>query len=166
MVARVRVRGRSDEGEIVDRSALRLAVVSTPRVGNMWLRRQLVALYGLEERSSHTPDEVDWPALPSACVLQLHWARTRAFERTLRRNGFRVLVLTRHPLDTLISILHFARHEPETARWLDGAEGDEHSILDADPTSPAFRAYATGRRAHALINLSSRWWDRSLVSIR
>ena len=64
-------------------AALRLAIVSTPRAGNMWLRRQLVALFDLEERSVHTPDEVDWDALPAACALQLHWPRTRAFARTL-----------------------------------------------------------------------------------
>ncbi len=160
------VRGRRAESEVVDRSKLRLAVISTPRVGNMWLRRQLVALYGLEERSAHTPDEVDWESLPEACVLQLHWSCTREFERTLRRHGFQVLVLTRHPLDTLISILQFARHEPETARWLDGAKGDERSILEADPTSAAFRAYATSPRAQALLNLSGQWWERALVSIR
>lgn len=132
----------------------------------MWLRRQLVALYGLEERSAHTPDEVNWDALPRACVLQLHWSRTRDLERTLKRYGFLVLVLTRHPLDTLISILHFARHEPETARWLDGANGNEHSILDAEPTSSVFRAYATGPRAQALLDVSGQWWEQALVSIR
>jgi hypothetical protein len=141
-------------------------VVSTPRVGNMWLRRQLVALFGLEERSAHTPDEVGWESLPDACVLQLHWPRTREFVRTLDRHGFRVLVIARHPLDVLISILHFAVHEPETNRWLDGAFGGEHSILGAEPSSPAFRAYATSRRARALIDVSSQWWEHGLMSIR
>jgi hypothetical protein len=148
------------------RSPVRLAVVSTPRVGNMWLRRQLVALYGLEERSAHTPNEVGWETLPEACVLQLHWPRTRGFVRTLEQHGFRVLVLCRHPLDVLLSILHFAGHEPETARWLDGAHGDERMIIGADPSSPAFRTYAGGRRARALIDVSPEWWKHALVSIR
>lgn len=145
---------------------VRLAVISTPRAGNMWLRRQLVALFDLEERSAHTPGEVDWLSLPEACVLQLHWPRTRGLVRTLRRHGFQVLVVSRHPLDVLLSILHFARHEPETARWLDGAHGDERSLLDADPTSPAFRAYAASRRASALLAVSPQWWEHALVSIR
>jgi hypothetical protein len=140
--------------------------VSTPRVGNMWLRRQLVALFGLEERSAHTPDEVHWESLPEACVLQLHWPRTRGFVRTLEQHGFRVLVISRHPLDVLISILHFAGHEPETNRWLDGAFGGEGSIIGVDPSSQAFRAYATGPRARALIDVSSQWWERGLVSVR
>jgi hypothetical protein len=154
------------KSRVLERSTLRLAVVSTPRVGNMWLRRQLVALFGLEERSAHTPDEVCWESLPDACVLQLHWPRTRHFARTLEQHGFRVLVVARHPLDVLLSILHFAAHEPETNRWLDGAFGGERSIVGVDPSSGAFRAYATGRRARALIDVSSQWWERGLVSIR
>jgi hypothetical protein len=146
--------------------AVRIAVVSTPRAGNMWLRRQLVELFDLEERSAHTPDEVDWESLPEACVLQLHWPRTRRFVRTLEKHGFRVVVLSRHPLDVLISILHFAAHEPETARWLDGAYGDEHSIIGVEPTSYAFWRYATGRRSRALIDVSAEWWRHGAVAIR
>lgn len=143
-----------------------MAVVSTPRAGNMWLRRQLVSLFGLEERSAHAPGEVGWKSLPEACALQIHWPRKRGFVRTLERHGFKVVVLARHPLDVLVSILHFAVHEPETARWLDGAFGDERSIIGAHPTSRAFRSYAVGQRAQALIGLSSQWWERGLVSIR
>ena len=84
-----------------------------------------MAAYGLEERSAHTPDEVDWEALPDRCALQLHWRRTPEFRKTLKRYGFSVAVLARHPLDVLVSILHFAPHEPQTARWLDGEGGDE-----------------------------------------
>ena len=132
----------------------------------MWLRRQLVALFGLEEHSAHTPDEVDWEMLPEACALQLHWPHTRGFVRTLKQHGFRVLVVGRHPLDVLLSILHFAGHEPETARWLDGALGDERSIIGAAPSSDAFLAYSASRRAQALINVSPQWWEHALVSIR
>jgi len=142
-------------------SALRVAVVSSPRSGNMWLRRLLVAAYGLEERSAHTPDEIDWEALPERCALQLHWHRTPEFRRLLRRHGFSVAVIARHPLDILVSILHFAPHEPQTARWLDGEGGDEASLLAADPASPAFLAYATGPRAQALLSVTPEWWPHA-----
>ena len=132
----------------------------------MWLRRLLVALYGLEERSAHTPREVPWGALPERCVLQIHWRCERAFRRQLRASGFRVVVLVRHPLDALVSILHFAGHEPETARWLDGAYGDESSIIGADPMSEAFLRYATGPRAKALLSISPAWWGRSAFATR
>ena len=86
--------------------------------------------------------------------------------RTLKRHDFRVIVVSRHPLDVLISILHFAGHEPETARWLGGAFGDERSIIGAEPSSPAFREYAASRRARALIDVSPQWWEHALVSLR
>jgi hypothetical protein len=124
----------------------------------MWLRRLLVAAYGLEERSAHTPDEVDWEMLPDRCALQLHWRSTRAFRKRLQRHGFSVAVIARHPLDVLVSILHFAPHEPQTARWLHGEGGSEEPLLGADPTSAAFLAYATGPRAKALLSVTPAWW--------
>jgi hypothetical protein len=145
---------------------VRIAIVSTPRSGNMWLRRLLVAAYALEERSAHTPDEVDWDALPERCVLQLHWRRTSGFRSLLARHGFSVAVLARHPLDVLVSILHFAPHEPQTARWLDGEGGDESPILGADPTSAAFLAYATGPRARALLSVTPEWWRDADARVR
>ena len=145
---------------------MRVAVVSSPRSGNMWLRRLLVAAYGLEERSAHTPDEVDWDGLPERCVLQLHWHRTADFRRRLRGGGFRVVVLARHPLDVLLSILHFAPHEPATARWLDGEGGDESTLAAADPASPAFLSYAVGPRAKALLSITPEWWSHSDARVR
>ena len=125
-----------------------------------------MAAYGLEERSAHTPDEVDWEALPERCVLQLHWRRTPEFRKTLDRYGFSVAVLARHPLDMLVSILHFAPHEPQTARWLDGEGGDETSLAGADPASPAFLAYAVGPRAGALLSVTPEWWPHADAGVR
>lgn len=132
----------------------------------MWLRRLLVALYGLEERSAHTPGEVDWDCLPERCVLQLHWYRTRELRRLLSRSGFQVVVPVRGPLDALLSILQFAPHEPETGRWLDGLHGDEREIVGVAPTSEAFVRYATGSRAKALLDVSPRWWGHSVYAVR
>ena len=141
-------------------------MIGNPRSGNMWLRRLLVALYGLEERSAHTPGEVDWEGLPERCVLQLHWYRTRELRRLLGRSGFQVVVPVRGPLDALLSILQFAPHEPETARWLDGVHGDEREIVGVAPTSTAFLRYATGPRAKALLDVSPRWWDHATYAVR
>lgn len=132
----------------------------------MWLRRLLVVAYGLEERSAHTPTELSWETLPERCVLQLHWHRTPGFLALLERHRFVVAVLARHPLDVLVSILHFAPHEPQTARWLDGEAGDETAILGADPTSSAFLAYATGPRAQALLSVTPEWWPHADARLR
>jgi len=145
---------------------IRVAIVSTPRSGNMWLRRLLVAAYGLEERAAHTPAEVDWEALPERCVLQLHWHRTPELLESFDRHGFRVVVLARDPLDVLVSILHFAPLEPQTARWLDGEAGDESAVFGADPASAAFRAYALGPRARALLSVTPEWWPHADARVR
>ena len=142
----------------------RFAVIGSPRAGNTWLRRLLVELFGLNELAVHTPGELDWDRLPERCVVQLHWPRVRPLMDLLDSHGFHVCVPSRHPLDTLISILHFAAHEPETARWLGGAYGDERPIIGVEPCSNAFIAYSTGPRARALIGISPQWWNRHVAA--
>lgn len=132
----------------------------------MWLRRLLCALYELEERSAFTPDEVDWDALPERCVLQLHWRRTPEFRMQLERYGCSVVVLVRHPLGVLLSILHFAQHEPDTDRWLGGEAGDESLLRGANPVSAAFVEYARSPRARALLSVTSDWWEHADASVR
>ena len=145
---------------------MRIAIVSSPRCGNMWLRRLLVALYGLEERSAFTPDELDWEALPERCAVQLHWHRTPELRALLDRHGCSVVVLARHPLDVLVSILHFASHEPATDLWLDGEAGSEARLRGADPTSPAFVEYAKSPRARALLSVTPEWWGHADACVR
>jgi hypothetical protein len=137
---------------------MRVAIISTPRSGNMWLRRLLASMYVLEELSADTPADVGWRSLPERCVLQLHWHRTLELESLLRRHRFAVAVLARHPLDVLVSVLHFAQRESRTERWLNGEGGDELSLLGADPASTAFLEYAIGPRARALLSITPEWW--------
>jgi hypothetical protein len=146
---------------------LRVAVVSTPRSGSTWLSKLLAVAYDLPDRAVHNPSEVDWQQLPPGLVLQLHWRRTPPFLARLEENGFRVLTVARHPLDVLISVLHFALHDRSTARWLEGEEGNERAICGVMPCSAAFRAYATGRRAAALLSVSREWWaDAAALRVR
>lgn len=142
-----------------DRSRpLRVAIVSTPRSGNTWLWHLLTTAYDIPGLAVHNPIELDWQGLPPACVLQVHWRLIPSFMARLQENGFRVVVMGRHPLDVLISILHFSLHDPATARWLEGEDGNERGIFGAMPRSDAFRDYATGPRAAALLSVSSEWW--------
>jgi hypothetical protein len=136
---------------------MRLAIVSTPRSGNMWLRRLLRATFDLEEFSVHSSTDLDWENLPEHCVVQLHAHHTPEIVDLFAQTGFRIVCVVRHPLDVLISILHFARHEPATALWLEGEYGDERLLSDADPLSEAFLAYATSARAQALLAVSREW---------
>ena len=145
---------------------MRIAIVSSPRSGNMWLRRLLKATYRLEERSAFTPDELDWDALPERCVLQLHWHRTPEFQARLEQSGCSVVVLARHPLAVLLSILHFAQYEPLTDRWLGGEAGDESLLRGANPVSAAFVEYARSPRAQALLAVTTEWWDHADAAVR
>src|SRR5436305_300595 len=111
----------------------RLAVIGTPRSGNTWLRRLLGTAYAVPELAAHTPAEVDWGALPAGCALQLHWRPTASLLAQLAAHRFTVVALCRHPLDVLVSVLHFCRHEPLTHRWLGGEGGCECGLYGALP---------------------------------
>lgn len=136
---------------------LRIALLSTPRSGNTWFRRLVATMYQLQERAEHSPEALDWSTLPERVILQLHWRYQEPLISLLERHQFRVVVLSRHPLDLLISILHFAAHEAGTARWLEGEGGDERTILGALPRSSALLEYATGPRAAALMSVTHEW---------
>jgi tetratricopeptide (TPR) repeat protein len=139
---------------------LRLAIVSTPRSGNTWLRKLLASMYDLPQIAVHTPREIAWQSLPPKVILQIHWRDTDNFVSLLAENGFRPIVIARHPLDVLISILHFATYESQTARWLDGEAGSEMSIINKSPLSSEFIDYAVGKRYAALLSISTAWWNR------
>jgi hypothetical protein len=140
-------------------SLLHIAVVSTPRSGNTWLRSLLAKTYALKQLAQHNPEDLDWNQLPTRCVLQIHWHRAEPFLSLLKHHNFHVVSLSRHPLDVLISILHFARNESETGRWLEGEGGSETGILRASPRSREFLEYATGPRASSLLSVSREWWQ-------
>ncbi len=142
----------------------RLAIISTPRSGNTWLRFLLATTYklkgmGEEQIAVHHPEDVDWSNLPGRCVLQIHWMPTDSFRKRLDDNGFQPIVVARHPLDVLLSILQFAPRDGKTAAWLEGAGGDELAIHGALPSSKAFLDYACGPRASALLDVSRAWWE-------
>lgn len=146
---------------------LRVAIVSTPRSGNTWLWHLLTTAYEIPGIAVHNPFDADWENLPRDCVLQVHWRLIPSFTAKLQEHGFRLVVMGRHPLDVLISILHFSMHDASTARWLEGEDGTERPIFGAMPRSTAFRDYAIGRRAAALLSVSSEWWNvASAIRVR
>ena len=146
------------------KDALRLALVSTPRSGNLWLRHMLVQVLELDERvlvdqAADPAEGVDWQALPDRAIPAMHWLPDEAFVSLLKQHGFRPLTIARHPLDVLISILVYSQHDDSTLEWLGGAGGNERCIEGASPMSEAFLTYATGPRAKALLGISAAWWQ-------
>lgn len=139
---------------------LRIAVVSTPRAGNTWVRHLLGAAYQIPHFARHSMTDADWDGLPPEVVLQIHWRRTPEFVAKLDQQGFRVVTVARHPLDVLISILHFCIYESESEQWLLGSGGSETEIYSAMPRSRAFIEYAKGPRAAELLAVTSDWWGQ------
>lgn len=135
----------------------RIAVVSTPRSGNTWLRGLLRGLTDAEERSEHRPRDFAWSTLPHATTLQLHWYPTSQFRALLSQHDFSVVTIVRHPLDVLMSVLHFCRHEANTAQWLDGVGGNEQALRSCSPLSPALVDYAHSQRFQLLLGVTPAW---------
>ncbi|QVL32865.1 sulfotransferase domain-containing protein [Telmatocola sphagniphila] len=138
---------------------IRLAIISTPRSGNTWLSSLLSQFYGLPILARHAMNASDWASLPSELVFQYHTRRDSETVEFLQKEGFRVITLGRHPIDTLISILHFSWYEHDTEYWLMGRGGSEASIRASMPRSLSFLDYARGERARELLSVSSDWWD-------
>lgn len=141
---------------------MRVAIVSTPRSGNTWVRSVLRDTLGLNDFAVHNYRELP-PVLPDDAILQLHWYREPNFQAFLRERRFKVIVLSRHPLDVLISALHFVRHEPLTSRWLEGNAELPGGLADETPFSPGFERYATGWGAENLLSVSYQWWNEDNI---
>jgi Sulfotransferase domain len=138
---------------------LRVAIVSTPRSGNTWVREALGRIYDVKHLARHIMRDADWRELPHECLLQIHWRREPQFVQQLQENGFRVLVVARHPFDVLLSILHVVIYDVDSERWLDGRGGDERCLWGAMPRSRSFIDYAKSPRAAELLAVSCDWWD-------
>lgn len=48
----------------VDKTPLRIAIVSTPRSGNTWLRLMLGRFYDAAQIAVFEPSDINWAALP------------------------------------------------------------------------------------------------------
>jgi len=137
---------------------MRLALISTPRSGNTWVRKFLASALFLEQDAVHDWRDVS-PPLPTRYILQVHWYREPQFLDWLNENGFTPVVIARHPLDVLISILRFAKYEPQTSRWLEGAGKLPVDLGQANPTSKRFLDWAVGPGAENLLSVSYAWWQ-------
>ena len=146
-------------------NGLRIAIISSPRCGNTWVRVVLSDILKLEQLAVHNYSELE--SIPDRAIVQLHWYREPRFQCFLRDYGFKTLVLSRHPLDVLVSILNFIRHEPLTARWLEGNAEIPPSLIGQPPTSREFLRYATSWGAENVLAISYQWWhDPQAVKVR
>ena len=136
---------------------VRIFLACTPRAGNVWFRRLLGNILDAPIFIGHNPGQIPWTGLPDECIVAMHWHYNPWFASFLDRLAFQRVCLLRHPLDVLVSILRFAPREPATAKWLEGECGDERTLADATPISPAFVDYCLSPRAATLLNVSPGW---------
>jgi hypothetical protein len=136
---------------------IRIAILSTPRSGNVWVRSVLGHILELQQVAVHNPRDIP-DTLQERMILQIHWYREPNFQYFLSANKFQPLVISRHPLDVLISAWRFAPFEPSTARWLEGNAELPADIIKYPPASPAFVSYATSYGAENLLSVSYQWW--------
>ena len=139
---------------------LRLAVISSPRTGNTWTRNLLSALFGLEEFAVNNPDAIDWGRLPERAVIQIHWSPEPTFRERLEAHEVRVVTLSRHPLDLLLSSLNYTTYVHLSGRCGGGGACGECGIAGRTPRSPEHMAYATAAVGSAsnIFRFSREWW--------
>lgn len=144
---------------------MRIAIVSTPRSGNTWLRHLLRDMWDFPEIAVH--NYLDAVRLPESCVLQLHWYREPNFQHFLSEHNVNVVTVARHPLDVLVSVLHYVRYEPDTAKWLGGNCQLPGSLSEASPVSHDFVRYALSFGSENLLSVTYQWWhDDSAIKVR
>jgi hypothetical protein len=141
---------------------LRVAIISTPRSGNTWLRRVLARSFALDEVAIHHPWAIAVDTVPPRAVIQMHWPRDETAMKLVEDLGGQVVTIVRHPLDVFLSIVRFSRYEPLTALWLLGAHGNEEGVVAHGPNDQAAIDYASGQRFRALLAVTAEWWDHAV----
>ncbi len=137
--------------------ARRIAVISTPRVGNTWLNYCVAKLLDMPTVGVHRVSDLDNVELLEKMVLQVHGEYEDVELRTfLNKNNFKVVTVSRHPLDVFISILHFVQIHTSPLQWLDG-KADVEKLYGLDPSRPEFITWCLGEGAGRLLSVSYGW---------
>jgi hypothetical protein len=143
----------------------RLAIVSSPRSGNSFIRFILADALGWPTLAIHRVTEAP-RTLSRNVVLQIHWEHEPEFVHWLSEQDFSVLTIARHPLDTLLSAIRFSYHDTSVAQWLDGRAGMPVRLGGAGTASDEFLAYCLSDGAAALLAVSADWWSPASLRLR
>lgn len=135
---------------------IRFAIISSPRSGNTWVRNVLGSALNISTDAKHNYDEFN--DISGSLGIQIHWPREPNFQKFLQVNAFQPIVVSRHPLDILCSMMHFIRYEPMTSRWLEGNVAIPSHLKGRSPACSAFLEYATSFGAENLLSVTYQWW--------
>ena len=138
-------------------------LAATPRSGNTLVQRLFAEVGGYSVVAAPTVADLEPDAIHGRVFIQCHAPADRHAHRFAAAIGARVVTVARHPLDVLLSVLHFSRHEPQILDWLDGAVLSPDSLRGASPTGDRFLRWAGRRGAARLLGITHRWWRESGV---
>jgi hypothetical protein len=144
---------------------MRVAIVSSPRSGNTFVRRTLATALGWPELGYHDFREAP-DALPENLFVQIHWQREPEFVAWLAEHRFTVLTVARHPFDVLLSAVRFSARGTSTERWVGGRTGMPVSVGKDGSASPEFIDYCLSDGAEVLLSVSAQWWGAAPLRIR
>jgi Sulfotransferase domain len=145
---------------------LKLAILSTPRTGNTWIRHVLGSSLNLNQHAVHNYQEIAEP-LNQRTLVATHWPREPHFQKWLNDRDFIKLTIARNPFDVFVSVLHFARKEPQVHRWLEGNVEIPASFLHVSPASKEFLEYCLSFGAENLLSITYQWWfEPKVIQLR
>ncbi|MCP4228040.1 MAG: sulfotransferase domain-containing protein [Actinomycetia bacterium] len=138
-----------------------LVLASSPRCGNTLLHRLIASALGHRIVAAHTVDDLDPSGLAGNVLLQIHAPATEVTRRLVSLIGAEVITIARHPLDILLSVLHFSRNEQQVRYWVGGHCLPPHEHFGRlAPLSEEFLEWAEGPGANRLLSVSQSWWTQ------
>ncbi len=137
----------------------RLVVVGSPESGVGALAAALSEDLGIPLHAVEHPADVAWQEIRDRVILSVIWRYSDHLRSTLAANGFREIVVARHPLEVLLSVLRHSQIVAGRSQWLGAPDYPEARLAGADPASPEFIDWATSDRAAALLAVSADWWQ-------
>jgi len=135
----------------------RVAVVSTPRAGNIWFGHLIAGLLGTSPIAGARPASIADLAVPDPFVVVTHVDHADAAAQAyFAEHGFRIASISRHPLDVLVSMLRFVQLEPAAAHWL-GMPQVARLLRTLTPADPRFAEWCCSDDAARLLGVSRDW---------
>jgi len=136
---------------------MRIAIISSPRCGNTFLRLCLSKLFNLETDAYHVPSKFP-DKFPEKFIFQMHWELDEKFKQFLFNGNFKIITLTRNPLDIFVSILRFTKYEKEVEKWLDSSlDINQEKFKFYSPNDLDFINWCNSKYAKKLLNVSFDW---------
>lgn len=138
---------------------MRLAIICTPRTGSSWLAMLLASACRLVTTELPPRAMPKLTEVPDGTILHLHLPSSDEHAAGFDRHGVAVLTITRHPLDVLVSQLHYrldARYDPSRA-----------NLMTLTPSSRRFVEWASSEDVARDLAISAGWVQRpGVVGVR